>query len=93
MLSTDKDIKSSVKSADDRVQFKIDDFFVDDYQHYPAEFMRYITKYQIKMMITYSLSRLDKSWSEMIVEDKEVCIMLKKIESKKTNEKDEKMET
>ena len=32
-----KDIKSSVKSSDDKVAFKLDEHFVDDYQHYPPE--------------------------------------------------------
>jgi hypothetical protein len=36
-----KPIQSSVKTQEDRVKFKIEDFFVDDYQLYPDESLRF----------------------------------------------------
>ena len=40
-----KDIKSSVKSSDDKVVFKFGEHFVDDYQHYPHEKTRFIVSH------------------------------------------------
>ena len=67
-----KDIKSSVKSSDDKVAFRLDEHFVDDYQHYPPEFQRLIFTHINGIELAYSLCEVDKLWSEMIVEDKEV---------------------
>ena len=50
--------------------------FVDDYQHYPSEEQRFIIKHE-NHEIAYSLCELDKYWSEMIAEDKEVTITIK----------------
>jgi hypothetical protein len=56
------------------VLFKIEDYFVDDYQHYPKEEYRLKPKNSAEMLVLYSLCELDKYWSDMLVEDKQVMI-------------------
>ena len=87
--STAKDIKSSVKSADDKINFKIEEFFVDDYQHYPPEVWQFSQRKNDYIEIVYSVCEAHKSWSEMIVEDKEVRVFVKKMGPKTPDGKDD----
>ena len=51
--------KSSIKSSEDKVTFKLDDYFVDDYHHhYPIEDLRYVCSYT-ELELSYSLCELD----------------------------------
>jgi len=37
--------KQSIRSADDKVLFQVQNHFVDDYQHYPNKEQRFIIKH------------------------------------------------
>jgi hypothetical protein len=84
-ISVGADNKQSTKSADDKVLFQVSQHFVDDYQHYPGEEQRFIIKHE-NHEIAYSLCELEKYWTEMIAEDREVTITIKHGKDKNNNE-------